>query len=53
MTALLPVPGTVGPSVSPVELVGASTQARASIIESEIVIVDDEGNEEPYDPTRH
>lgn len=53
MAALPVVLATAGPPVSPVELAGASTLARASTVESEIVIVDDEGNEEPYDPTKH
>ncbi|WP_256178720.1 hypothetical protein [Kitasatospora aureofaciens] len=36
-----------------VERAGISGQEKAPIIRSEIVIVDDDGNEEPYDPAKH
>ncbi len=32
---------------------GATGQARGQAIWSEIVIVDNDGNEEPYDPAKH
>ncbi|MEU9045841.1 MULTISPECIES: hypothetical protein [unclassified Kitasatospora] len=37
----------------PAERAGPSGQAKAPIVRSEIIIVDDDGNEEPYDPAKH
>ncbi|MFJ2188104.1 hypothetical protein ACIOJE_09080 [Kitasatospora sp. NPDC087861] len=51
MTVRPATPGTTPLAGSSAER--ASEQARAPVIRSEIVIVDDEGNKEPYDPTRH
>ncbi|MFD7907369.1 hypothetical protein ACFV4G_34690 [Kitasatospora sp. NPDC059747] len=45
------VPGAAANLVTSVERAGASGRGHA--IESEIVIVDDDGNEEPYDPAKH
>ncbi len=47
MTGSAPVPR------GSVERAGTPVQRKAPDIRSEIVIVDDDGNEEPYDPAKH
>lgn len=36
-----------------VERAGIPGRTKVPVIRSEIVIVDDDGNEEPYDPAKH
>ncbi|MFJ9605294.1 hypothetical protein ACIRS1_02925 [Kitasatospora sp. NPDC101176] len=40
-------------SAAPDAAIGALREAQQPVIKSEIVIVDDDGNEEPYDPAKH
>ncbi|MFF3073110.1 hypothetical protein ACFVSN_24515 [Kitasatospora sp. NPDC057904] len=53
MTADPGVSGAAASLFASVEGTGAPGQAQGQVIWSEIVIVDDDGNEEPYDPAKH